>query len=112
MIFDMPSCGGCRTCELACSFHHRSEFAPSHSSLKILEKTDGPGYRVLIKERADEDGPACDGCRGLDVPLCMDYCKEADDLYRILQTFDEERPQEGEAGGNLAGERKAGHGGV
>jgi len=30
MIFDMPSCGGCRTCEMACSFRHRKSL--SHPS--------------------------------------------------------------------------------
>jgi Fe-S-cluster-containing hydrogenase component 2 len=87
MKFDMPSCGGCRSCELACSFHWRGEFVPAASSLKIVEKDDGPGYAVLLKQVADDDGPACDLCAGLDIPLCMEYCKEYDDLYMILQKF-------------------------
>ena len=87
MIFDMPSCGGCRTCELACSFHHLGEFVPAVSSLKILEKTDGVGYQVLLKEQADQVGLACDGCDGEEVPWCMEYCREMDDLYKLLQQF-------------------------
>lgn len=88
MEFDMPSCGGCRTCEMACSYHHRGEFAPALSSLKIQEKTEGPGYLVLLKKTADEAGPACDGCRGLKAPLCVDYCREAEDLKEILREFE------------------------
>jgi Fe-S-cluster-containing hydrogenase component 2 len=87
MTFDMPSCGGCRTCELACSFHHRGGFVPAASSLKILENAGGPGYLVLLKEAADNAGPACDDCVGLDIPLCLEYCREFDDLYKILQQF-------------------------
>ena len=93
MEFDMPSCGGCRTCELACSFHHRGEFIPSASSLKILERKEGRGYRVLLKEEADGSGPACDGCDGLEIPLCVEYCRELDDLFKILQEFDAKRPK-------------------
>jgi len=87
MKFDMSSCGGCRTCELACSFHWLEGFLPSASSLKIVEKDDGPGYAVLLKEVADGDGPACDHCAGLDIPLCQEYCREGDDLYLILEKF-------------------------
>jgi Fe-S-cluster-containing hydrogenase component 2 len=93
MIFDMPSCGGCRTCELACSFHHTGEFIPSVSSLKVLDKEDGPGYRVLLISEDVGESIACDGCKKLDVPLCIEYCKEMDDLGKILLSFDEKRVQ-------------------
>jgi Fe-S-cluster-containing hydrogenase component 2 len=89
MKFDMPSCGGCRTCELACSYHHTGDFVPAVSSLKVIEKTEGPGYAVLLKEEAGEGGFACDGCEGLDIPLCVEYCKEVDDLYKILREFEQ-----------------------
>lgn len=87
MKFDMPSCGGCRTCELACSFHHTGEFVPAASSLKIIEKEEGPGYFVYLREEGEGSGFACDGCEGLDVPFCVEYCRELDDLFKILQEF-------------------------
>src|SRR4030042_3910750 len=87
MVFDMCSCGGCRTCELACSFHHTGEFIPSVSSLRVLDREDGPGYRGLLITESCGEGIACDGCKNLDVPLCMEYCKEMDDLGKILLTF-------------------------
>jgi Fe-S-cluster-containing hydrogenase component 2 len=92
MKFDMPSCGGCRTCELACSFHHTGEFAPAVSSLKIVEKKGSPGYVVLLKEEGDGSSFACDRCEGQDIPLCVEYCREVDDLYKILREFDTENP--------------------
>ena len=94
MKFDMPTCGGCRTCELACSFHHTGDFGPAVSSLKVIEKADGPGYFVVVKEEKEGGGFACDGCKGLDHPLCVDYCREADDLYQMLQEFKKENLRE------------------
>lgn len=97
MMFDMPSCGGCRTCELACSFHQQGGFVPAASSLKIVEKKDGPGYLVLLKAVADASGPACDQCAGMDIPLCLEYCRELDGLYEILQQFKAVRAPQGGA---------------
>jgi Fe-S-cluster-containing hydrogenase component 2 len=101
MKFDMPSCGGCRTCEIACSFHHTGVFIPAVSSLKVVEKEEGPGYFVALKAESDEEGFACDGCAGLDVPLCVEYCKEVDDLYRILRDFEKEKAKRKEAQASL-----------
>ncbi|MHB8773392.1 MAG: hypothetical protein ACYC7J_20570 [Syntrophales bacterium] len=88
MKFTMPSCGGCRTCELACSFHHTGEFMPAVSSLTIIEKTESPGYDVLLREEKEGKNLACNGCEGREVPLCVLYCRERDDLSQILQEFD------------------------
>lgn len=93
MRFDMPSCGGCRTCEMACSFHHRGEFVPTVSSLVILDKENAPGCDVVIVDRPDDQRVACDGCEKLDMPLCVEHCKESDDLWKILQVFLEKRSE-------------------
>lgn len=93
IVFDMPECGGCRTCELACSFHHTEKFTPSLSSLKILDKEEGPGYRVSLVAERDGERMACDGCKDLDVPSCVEYCKEYDDLMEILSRFEERKTQ-------------------
>ena len=91
MIFDMPSCGGCSTCELACSFHHTGEFSTESSSLKILDKEGEEGCKVLLVAECDGQSIPCDGCEDLDVPLCMEYCREMDDLGKILNKFEEKR---------------------
>lgn len=85
MIFDMPNCGGCRTCEIACSFHHRGEFNPAISSIRILDKTNGPGFLVMLVEHGDEVRIACDLCKGLEIPLCMEYCEEKEELEKMLK---------------------------
>lgn len=82
---DMPSCGGCRTCEMVCSFHHTGDYNPSLSSIRILERDNGAGFLVLLLEEKSAGGFACDQCRGLDRPLCLQVCREEDDLADILK---------------------------
>jgi Fe-S-cluster-containing hydrogenase component 2 len=89
MKFDMPTCGGCRTCEMACSFRHKGAFVPSISSIKILDKDDGPGFIVLLVERGNGGNMVCDGCKNVDVPYCMQFCKRSEDLEKILKEFSE-----------------------
>jgi len=87
----MPTCGGCSTCELACAFHHTGEFNPGISSLKVIAKKEGSGFEIQLSEEDDEKRLACDACKNLDVPLCMEYCKEIDDLGKIIQEFEQNR---------------------
>ena len=91
MKFDMPTCGGCSTCGLACAFHHTGEFNPGVSSLQVIAKEEGSGFEIRLSEENDEKRLACDACKNLAVPLCMEYCKEIDDLGKILQEFEQKR---------------------
>jgi len=86
---------------MACSFHHTGEYNPSLSSIRILEKENVAGFLVLLLEEDGADGFACDGCLGLDQPLCLEVCREADDLGRILVEF---------GGSVLPSEGRNGHG--
>lgn len=63
MKFDMPTCGACRTCEMGCSFKHEQEFNPSISSIKILDKEDGPGYTVWIVEEGEKEASPATAAR-------------------------------------------------
>ena len=85
MKFDMTSCGGCRTCEMACSFHHRQVFSPAISSIRVMDKPGAPGYFVVIDRESSGDRLGCDGCRGLDTPLCVEYCRENEDLLKMIR---------------------------
>ena len=87
MIYPMPGCGGCRTCEMVCAYHHKGVFAPSASSIKIVENEDRSGYRVELLSATTAEGMACDLCGGLDVPLCVQHCREAAELQDILANF-------------------------
>ena len=87
MIFDMPDCGGCRTCELACSFYHLREFNPIVSSIKILNKKDERGYLVKFIGKKEGFASPCDGCQTLKEPLCLQYCRKSDILEKMIREF-------------------------
>lgn len=87
MLFDMPTCGACRTCEIACSFHHTGEFRPSISSIKVLDKANGKGHSISLVEKDDGQSIVCDGCLDLEEPLCVEYCKEKEELGKIIKEF-------------------------
>jgi Fe-S-cluster-containing dehydrogenase component len=87
MLFDMPDCGGCRTCEMACGFQHTGEFCYSASSLRILDKTDRHGYSVQLLEQDEGTHFACHGCQHLDEPLCVLHCREAEQLTKMIEEF-------------------------
>ncbi len=84
MKFDMPTCGACRTCEIACSYHHTGEFVPSLSSIKIHEKKSCGGFTVELLEEEGSQGKACDGCADQKEPLCMEVCKEKEALGEMI----------------------------
>ena len=87
MLFDMPDCGGCRTCELACGFKHTGAFSHSASSLRVLDKEDRRGYTVELLEQSEGQRFACDGCQELDEPLCVQHCREAESLADMVREF-------------------------
>ena len=87
MVFEMDVCGACRTCEMACSYHHSGEFNPDISSIRIRQKDGEQGYEVQLLEKDEGPSRACDGCRGLDVPVCVQFCSEGDVLTKILHKF-------------------------
>lgn len=91
ILFDMTNCGGCRTCEIACSFHHNSEFNPSISSIEIIDKKDKPGYEISISIEDRGKRIACDGCASIDIPLCIQYCKEKDELREMISEVNKYR---------------------
>jgi Fe-S-cluster-containing hydrogenase component 2 len=88
MIFDMPGCGGCSTCEIACSYRHTGVFKPSLSSIKIIDKENNePGFRVLLIGSTGEDGIACDGCKDYEEPFCIAICHKKEELEKIIREY-------------------------
>ncbi len=67
------ACYGCRTCELACSFHHARVFSPELSSIKISRNNRTAKIELSIDS-------SCDSCQGEAQPLCVEYC-----LYGALK---------------------------
>lgn len=99
MIFEMEDCGGCRTCELACSYHHNgSFFRPYISSIKIIKKENEPGYVIKLEEETAGNVIACDGCVGLTEPLCVEYCEKKDEMADIIKQFMEKQDHKSSSG--------------
>jgi carbon-monoxide dehydrogenase iron sulfur subunit len=75
---DLHKCIGCRTCEIACSYHHRKVFNPKMASLKIRVSEESPGISIAfygdlpLQER--ENRSPCDDCQGESTALCIKYC--------------------------------------
>jgi Fe-S-cluster-containing hydrogenase component 2 len=67
IALDPELCNGCRTCELACSFHHTGLMSPELSSVQVRRsnRTAMISWQVL---------PTCDLCAGEEEPLCERYC--------------------------------------
>ena len=87
MIFEMASCGGCRTCEMACSYKHKGTFIPHASSIIIIENKARMGFSVQLTEQGGGGRFACDGCKNLDRPMCVQYCHEAEELMAIIKKY-------------------------
>jgi Fe-S-cluster-containing hydrogenase component 2 len=87
MLFEMENCGNCKTCEIACCYHHTGVFGPAPSSFRVKENPDGKGYLIMIADADEGAEIACDDCKGEEVPLCMEVCEEADLLEGFLKEF-------------------------
>lgn len=87
MLFDFKDCGGCRTCEIACSFQKMGEFNHHFAAVEVVEKKDGTGYDLKIYDKPEDEHTVCDGCLELEEPPCVQYCREDDDLRRIINEY-------------------------
>jgi len=87
MLFELPNCGNCKTCEIICCYHHTGHFAPSPSSFRVKENPEGEGYLILIAEKDQGTEKACDGCKGEEIPLCVEVCEEGEFLKGFLEKF-------------------------
>jgi Fe-S-cluster-containing dehydrogenase component len=87
MKFDMPTCGGCRTCEMACSYMHTKEFSYLNSSIKIIDDEEGRGFYVSLSDKDDGKSKVCSGCKNIEIPYCVQFCKQKEELMDILKQF-------------------------
>jgi Fe-S-cluster-containing hydrogenase component 2 len=92
MIFDFENCGGCKTCELSCSFERTGAFNHHCASMRVIENERT--YRVEFFEKDEGDHKACDGCAGLEEPLCATYCHDPDQMKKLVEKFMEHMSQE------------------
>ena len=65
--FDISKCTGCKSCEIACSFHHTKKFGLANTSIKIFFDNKNGKIKYFFKE-------TCDLCKNEKIPLCVVYC--------------------------------------
>lgn len=82
MHFEFDNCGGCKTCEIACSFKCYG-FFDHHRSLMQVVESDGK-FGVCFVEDQDI---RCNGCMDLEMPMCVRYCHEPDRLLEIINEY-------------------------
>lgn len=86
LVIDTESCCGCRTCVLACSYHHTKTFGiKSRTSIDIRRRPKEGKFEIVLYRQAEDGHPACD-CPE-DGELCLKYCLELghDELKAILK---------------------------
>ena len=67
-------CYACKTCQLACSFHHTKTFWPERSSITVSRNPQDGTIKWFINI-------TCDRCLNeKEEPLCVKYC-----IYGALQ---------------------------
>ena len=60
-------CTGCRSCEVACSFHHTRSFSPARSSITVSR--DYSTGEIWLTFNL-----SCDHCINEEEPLCIKFC--------------------------------------
>lgn len=87
MLYKLDGCGGCKTCEIACSYKLTGEFNHQVAGIEIVEKKDGSGYDVKLLEKPEGSRLACDGCLDREEPYCLDYCHKREELHELIKEF-------------------------
>jgi Fe-S-cluster-containing hydrogenase component 2 len=68
------NCTGCKSCELACSYHHLKIFNPIYSSIKIRKDYETDKIDIVIYKERKDSIIMCDNCINESVPLCVKFC--------------------------------------
>lgn len=87
VTLQVDTCGGCRSCELACSFHHTKLFQRSLSSMTVTSIPGKLDHAITFYRESAGGRIACDMCKGLETPLCVLFCSEGfrEELKKILE---------------------------
>ena len=87
VVVESDICGGCRSCELACSYHHTKCFQPSISSIQIIIRPKKITYDLILYNENEGDHLSCDKCKGMEVPLCVLFCSRSyrGELMRLIR---------------------------
>lgn len=70
--FLTEKCTGCRSCEIACSYHHKKIFSRRIASIKVERLEEEGRFDIVLWQRPEDGHIACDGCG-----FCLNYCPPA-----------------------------------
>ncbi len=88
MDYDLEGCGGCKTCEIACSLKQTGDFNVSTASIEIIANANGIGYFVRLIDDISSGRIPCDACLDIEgEPMCVRYCHQRDGLLEIIKQF-------------------------
>jgi len=72
---------------MACSYMHTKEFSYLNSSIKIIDDEEGRGFYVWLSDKDDGKSKVCSGCKHVEIPYCVQYCKQKEELMEILKQY-------------------------
>ena len=94
-VISTETCVGCRTCEIACSYHHKKIFCRKISSIKVLRQEREGEVRIVLYQRAEDGHMACNCDEGDEV--CLKYCQAiAKEELKAIVAGEMEELKEGE----------------
>lgn len=64
---NIARCTGCRSCEIACSYHHTKKYSPYRSSIKIFRDNGNGNIKYFFTE-------SCNLCKDEQIPACVEMC--------------------------------------
>ena len=87
VVFDTKDCTGCKTCAIACSYHHQGVFTLAISSVEIKDLRQEGKFQIVFHTKNASGHLACDRCQGENEPLCVKYCVMRQELKAILGSY-------------------------
>jgi Fe-S-cluster-containing dehydrogenase component len=84
-VIATEKCTGCRTCEIACSYHHKGVFGRKTSSVEIRRYEERGEFGLVLYLSHEGSHMACDCTPGDE--YCLKYCPEIarDELRDLLR---------------------------
>lgn len=67
-------CTGCKSCEYACSFHHKKIFQPSIASIEVSIDEKERSIHITIYNDNHNGHIPCDHCKNETIPMCLRFC--------------------------------------
>ena len=65
-------CAGCRSCEIACSYHHQEIFSRKIASIEVKRWEKNGKFGIILYRQGQDEHLACDCAKGHE--FCVNYC--------------------------------------